>query len=196
MTVFRSLLAKVSKDLVSFALEKDFKPLMNDAATKSFKAIKQQIGQLQFDFDMKISPNLQRLMDQNHKIAPDAIDHGLKQVADAAEGRVKQKVKDLGLVRRGKLYKSIHGEVRKKKAIIGTDHYVGHILENGAKPHTIKAKKAKSLYIPGASHPIKVVRHPGVRAYSYLKGPVRKMENSGEIESIFARAVKSAIDNI
>lgn len=40
----------------------------------------------------------------------------------------------------------------------------GAILEKGSKPHEITAK-GKALYWKGATHPVKVVHHPGTKGF-------------------------------
>jgi hypothetical protein len=39
----------------------------------------------------------------------------------------------------------------------------GEILEEGSKPHIIRAKNKKALYWRGAKHPVKQVNHPGTK---------------------------------
>jgi hypothetical protein len=41
-------------------------------------------------------------------------------------------------------------------------------VEEGTKPHIIRAKGKKALYWKGAKHPVKSVRHPGSRAKPFL----------------------------
>ena len=41
-------------------------------------------------------------------------------------------------------------------------------VEEGTRPHTIRAKNKKALYWKGAKHPVKSVRHPGSRAKPFL----------------------------
>lgn len=151
---------------------------------------------LDFSIDVNISPSLQSLINNNQDIAPEAIREGLRKITRQAPKNVRRKVKSLGLVDTGRLTKSITGRTNKKKSAIGSTHFVGHILENGAKPHKIKAKPGKSLFIPGAKGPIKSVNHPGVRAYRYLDGTLDEMQSSGEISSLFAQGVEEAIDKI
>jgi hypothetical protein len=46
----------------------------------------------------------------------------------------------------------------------------GELLEKGTPPHIIKPKNKKALFWPGATHPVKLVRHPGTRSYAIV-GP-------------------------
>jgi hypothetical protein len=145
---------------------------------------------------IRISPDLKNLIDHNEEIAPKAIKEGLKLITRKAPKEVRKKIKSLGLVQKGNLVKSIRGRTNKDKSVIGSQYFVGHILEGGAKPHLIKAKKGKSLFIPGASGPIKQVHHPGVKPYKYLEGTINDMENSGEIETLFSQGVRQAIEEL
>jgi hypothetical protein len=49
----------------------------------------------------------------------------------------------------------------------------GRHLEEGTPPHIIRPKNKKALYWRGAKHPVKVVRHPGTKAYAIV-GPTMK----------------------
>lgn len=44
----------------------------------------------------------------------------------------------------------------------------GVFLEEGTKPHEIRPRNKKALYWPGASHPVKRVKHPGSRPYAII----------------------------
>lgn len=49
----------------------------------------------------------------------------------------------------------------------GVDY--GEILEEGSKPHEIRAKSNGGLYWKGASHPVKVVHHPGTKGFKTIE---------------------------
>jgi hypothetical protein len=147
---------------------------------------------------VEISPDLQRLIDQNDEIAPKAIKSGMKLITRNVPKKVRKKVRSLGLIKTGRLVKSIRGKTGKDKSVIGSQHFVGHILEGGAKPHVIKAKKGKYLRIPigGRSLFIKQVRHPGNKAYKFLEDTVEQAQSSGEIQSLFSQGVQQAIEEL
>ncbi|BFH63909.1 MULTISPECIES: hypothetical protein [Paenibacillus] len=50
----------------------------------------------------------------------------------------------------------------------------GGILEEGSKPHIIRAKNKKALYWKGASHPVKAVRHPGTKPRAIVQPTAKK----------------------
>lgn len=145
---------------------------------------------------VEISPDLQRLINRNHDIAPKAIKAGMKLITRAAPKQVRKKIRSLGLVRTGNLVKTIRGKTGKDKSIIGSRYFVGHILEGGAKPHVIKARRGNMIWFPGLARPVKRVRHPGVKAYKFLESTISDMENSGEIQSLFAQGVQTAIQEL
>jgi hypothetical protein len=152
---------------------------------------------------LEISPDLEKLLDSHRKIAPDAIKAGIHYVTLETPDKVKQRITQLGLVRHGKLAKSVVGTEVLQKSIIGSAHPVAHILEGGAKPHEIVPKcrknpekyKTKALHW-GSSGPLSKVKHPGVKAYRYLEGTIKNMESSGELESLFSRGVREAIQKL
>ncbi|WP_141434386.1 hypothetical protein [Bacillus sp. 03113] len=151
---------------------------------------------------VEISPELQHLIDQNEDIAPKAIKEGMKRITRTAPKQVRKKIRSLGLIKKGNLVKTIRGKTNKDKSIIGSQYFVGHILEGGAKSHIIKPRKSRRggsyLRIPigGRSLFVKQVRHPGVKAYKFLEGTIHDMESSGEISSLFAQGVQQAIEEI
>lgn len=146
--------------------------------------------------DVEISPDLQRLMNNNAEIAPQAIKLGLRKITKKGSKNAKQKVRSLGLVRTGAYRKSITGRTNNSKSFIGTKLWYAHFLEGGTKPHLIKAKKGKSLFIPGAKGPVKQVYHPGIKAFKPIEKTVDEMQTSGEINSLFAQGVQKAIEEL
>lgn len=161
---------------------------------------------LTINSSLQISPDLERLLKNSEKIAPEAIKRGMGYIALEGPKKVKQRIVELGLVKSGKLSKSITVDNLEflQKIIIGSAHPIAHIMEGGAKPHEIrwglhKGRKRpktfrKALMWSGAEHPVKVVKHPGVRAYRFLEGTIENMERSSELESLFARGVREAIE--
>jgi hypothetical protein len=147
---------------------------------------------------VEISPELKRLIDRNDEIAPKIIKGGMKLITRKAPVKVRAKIRSLGLVKTGSLVKTIRGKTGKEKSIIGSQYFVGHILEGGAKPHVIKPRKGnkKGLWIPGYPRPVKRVRHPGVKAYKFLESTIDDMQNSGEIQSLFSQGVQAALQEL
>jgi hypothetical protein len=90
---------------------------------------------------VEISPELKKLIDRNDEIAPKIIKSGMKLITRKAPVKVRAKIRSLGLVKKGNLVKTIRGKTGKEKSIIGSQYFVGHILEGGAKPHVIKPRK-------------------------------------------------------
>lgn len=145
---------------------------------------------------VEISPELKRLIESNSEIAPKSVKEGMKKITREAPKKVRVKIRSLGLVKKGNLVKTIRGKTLKDKSIIGSQYFVGHILEGGAKPHVIKAKRGKMLWWPGLKRPVKRVRHPGVKAYKFLESTINEMQNSGQVQSLFSQGVQQAIEEI
>jgi phage gpG-like protein len=146
--------------------------------------------------DLEISPGLQNLMNHHADIAPLATKAGFRKITKEGSKQTKQKIRSLGLVKSGQLAKSIRGSTTNSKSFIGTTLYYAHMVEGGTKPHVIKAKKGKSLFIPGSRVPIKKVRHPGIKGYKFLETTFETMQNSGEVNSLFALGVQEAIERL
>lgn len=75
---------------------------------------------------------------------------------------------------------SLHGDVEHQgnKLVLYLAHGVayGRYLEEGTPPHLIKPKNKKALFWRGAAHPVKVVRHPGTKAYAIVGPTMAKNE--------------------
>lgn len=52
---------------------------------------------------------------------------------------------------------------------VGSNVDYALILDEGSPPHEIRPRTKKALFWRGARHPVKVVRHPGTRAYRVLQ---------------------------
>jgi len=61
-------------------------------------------------------------------------------------------------------------EAQEDKFILYLAHGIeyGSLLETGTKPHEIKPKEKKFLYLHGAKHPVKKVHHPGTKAHAII----------------------------
>ena len=74
----------------------------------------------------------------------------------------------------GRYFNSIHPVISKGKTVlvgsIRSNVSYAKYIEEGTKPHIIRPRKMKALYWPGAGHPVKLVRHPGTKAYNVLGG--------------------------
>lgn len=71
--------------------------------------------------------------------------------------------------RTGNLYKSIVARVlTDAEAVVGTNVVYARAVHDGRPPMVIRPAKKKALYWKGAAHPVKAVRHPGIRPNPYL----------------------------
>lgn len=159
--------------------------------------------------NLQISPDAQHLIDNHKHLAPDGIEKGLENIGKAGYKAVKETIVSKGLVGKGNLLKSINYEFKKtaklQKTIIGSTSFKAHMLEDGTKSHLLPYKGRKSgkatylkkaLYWSGLSHPVSVVKHPGVRAYNFMGGTINKMESTGKIEDLFSQGVQEAIEDL
>lgn len=71
--------------------------------------------------------------------------------------------------RTGNLYKSIVARVlTDAEAVVGTNVVYARAVHDGRPPMVIRPAKKKALYWQGAAHPVKAVRHPGIKPNPYL----------------------------
>lgn len=89
-----------------------------------------------------------------------------------------------GNVKTGHLRRSIAYRTTMTQGVIHTSNVkYARGIEEGFKPHLIKAKNKKALYWKGAKHPVKVVRHPGYKGSPYLR-PAFENEKTNFIENL------------
>jgi hypothetical protein len=70
-----------------------------------------------------------------------------------------------GLIKTGALLASVRQEGT--RAYIGSDHW--HFVEYGTDPHVIRPVTKEALWWEGARHPVRRVRHPGIREYAPMR---------------------------
>ena len=85
------------------------------------------------------------------------------------EARAKRNLSSNGSVKTGHLRHGIATDVGNLEVTVHTSNIkYARGVEEGTRPHIIKAKNKKALYWKGARHPVKSVRHPGSRAKPFL----------------------------
>ena len=62
--------------------------------------------------------------------------------------------------------------------------------DQGTRPHTIRPRRKRALSWPGAAHPVRVVRHPGVKAMRYTDKVARGI--AGKLLDIMNDAIRKA----
>ena len=85
------------------------------------------------------------------------------------EARAKRNISSNGSVKTGHLRRGITTNVGNMEVTVHTSNIkYARLVEEGTRPHTIRAKNKKALYWKGAKHPVKSVNHPGSKAKPYL----------------------------
>ena len=93
----------------------------------------------------------------------------LKKSGFNIEAKAKLNITNNGSVKTGHLRHGITTSVGNMEVTVHTSNVkYARGVEEGTRPHIIKAKNKKALYWKGAKHPVKSVRHPGSRAKPFL----------------------------
>ena len=93
----------------------------------------------------------------------------LKKSGFNIEARAKRNITNNGSVKTGHLRRGITTNIGNMEVTVHTSNIkYARGVEEGTRPHTIRAKNKKALYWKGAKHPVKSVRHPGSKAKPYL----------------------------
>ena len=93
----------------------------------------------------------------------------LKKSGFNIEAKAKLNITNNGSVKTGHLRRGVTTDIGNMEVTVHTSNIkYARIVEEGSRPHTIRAKNKKALYWKGAKHPVKSVRHPGSKAKPYL----------------------------
>ena len=108
------------------------------------------------------------LKDTSENIRSD-VQKVLKKSGFNIEARAKRNITNNGSVKTGHLRRGITTDVGNMEVTVHTSNIkYARGVEEGTRPHTVRAKNKKALYWKGAKHPVKSVRHPGSRAKPFL----------------------------
>ena len=108
------------------------------------------------------------LKDTSENIRSD-VQKVLKKSGFNIEARAKRNISNNGSVKTGHLRRGITTDIGNMEVTVHTSNIkYARGVEEGTRPHTIRAKNKKALYWKGAKHPVKSVRHPGSKAKPYL----------------------------
>ena len=108
------------------------------------------------------------LKDTSENIRSD-VQKVLKKSGFNIEAKAKLNITNNGSVKTGHLRRGITTDVGNMEVTVHTSNIkYARGVEEGTRPHIIRAKNKKALYWKGARHPVKSVRHPGSRAKPFL----------------------------
>ena len=108
------------------------------------------------------------LKDTSEDIRSD-IQSVIKKAGFNIERNAKQNVENNRSIKTGHLRRGITTDVGNMEVTVHTSNIkYARGVEEGTRPHTIKAKNKKVLYWKGAKHPVKSVQHPGSKAKPFL----------------------------
>ena len=108
------------------------------------------------------------LKDTSENIRSD-VQKVLKKSGFNIEAKAKLNITNNGSVKTGHLRRGITTDVGNMEVTVHTSNIkYARGVEEGTRPHIIRAKNKKALYWKGAKHPVKSVRHPGSRAKPFL----------------------------
>lgn len=93
-----------------------------------------------------------------------------------------------GSVDTGLLRNSVNSKLALTTGTVSTNTKYARYVEEGTKPHIIRARKARFLYWNGAKHPVKQVNHKGSKAKPYMIPALEKEEPN------FFKALEKAVD--
>jgi hypothetical protein len=87
-------------------------------------------------------------------------------------------------------YANFEGEVGPDLAVTPYAYYV----HEGTRPYDIRPKTKKALFWKGASHPVKVVHHPGIRANPFVARTAEKV--TPMVNAIFGKIADDIVNKL
>lgn len=117
---------------------------------------------------------LDKVLAEMGKIPP-RLNSDLDRIVAQAAAIIQAEARARAPRRTGKLRESIRVETRRVGAMSVAGEVYSKLpyaiyMEMGTSAHVIEARNKKALYWKGARHPVKRVRHPGTRAYGFMRG--------------------------
>jgi len=110
---------------------------------------------------------LQKQLEEYAKKSPEkarkAVNYTLYDIQSEAKTIVHKKTSNLAS------HIDVEMDPTEPSGVCGTNVKYGPDLEFGTAPHDIRPVAKKALYWKGASHPVKVVHHPGNKPYPFLR---------------------------
>ena len=93
----------------------------------------------------------------------------LKKSGFNIEAKAKLNITNNGSIKTGHLRRGITTDIGNMEVTVHTSNIkYARGVEEGTRPHVIRAKNNNGLYWKGAKHPVKSVRHPGSRAKPFI----------------------------
>lgn len=96
----------------------------------------------------------------------------------------------------GKLSRNIYANAQGLRGEVGPNLSVtpyAWYVHQGTDPYEIRPKNKKALYWKGALHPVKKVKHPGIKANPFVEKTRDKIEDP--IQRIFEKTIDRIITN-
>lgn len=97
-------------------------------------------------------------------------------------------------VKTGYLRSSAYQKYKPLQGEFGFKAKYALFVHDGTDPYIIIPSKKKALFWEGASHPVRMVHHPGIRANPFLKRAIDR--NEPTIDKFFKEAVDNTLEEI
>lgn len=125
----------------------------------------------------------------------DNLKNAIRQALNKVAERIRDRAIDEAPYRKGILKRSItvHDE-RPDRVIVSAgdaDAPYAPFVHEGTRPHLIKPKHKKALSWKGAKHPVKRVKHPGIKPNPFLLRAAKK--TASEIPRLIGKAATDAV---
>lgn len=147
-----------------------------------------------FDIKIKGLDRLNRAVQKSPQIVFDELSKAIKTSVNLIRPIMRKEV-PRGATRR--LSANIQAKSSGLKGSVGPNLDItpyAIFVHEGTSPYTIRPKAKKALWWPGARHPVRSVRHPGIKANRFVErafGQIKK-----PVEQIFEKTVDVIIRRI
>lgn len=96
--------------------------------------------------------------------------------------------------RTGTLAGSVYRNFAPLQGEIGFKAKYAIFVHEGTSPYTIRPRGGQALFWKGASHPVRRVNHPGIKANPFLRRAIEN--NQPQIDEFFNQALQDTLDVI
>lgn len=131
----------------------------------------------------------------NFRKAPVEVFKGLTTAINKSAFVITQNVKGVTPVKTSTLRTGIRPEFGPLRAVIRPHNAPYAIfVHEGTRPYTIRPKAKKALWWKGAAHPVRSVRHPGIKKNPFMEKGLEK--SLKQVDAIFKNEVDKILTKI
>lgn len=148
---------------------------------------------MSFEIEIKGLNKLKRAIDKSPQMVYTEISSAIKTSVNMIRPLMRQEAPN----KSGKLSRNIQAVSKGLEGSVGPNLNItpyAWFVHEGTGPYIIRPRTMKALYWESASHPVKLVRHPGIKANPFVERTAKIIKTP--VQQIFKKTVTKIISNI